>query len=420
MKTNKLLSALLATFVLASSQYATAAVPADKVAEVEQRKKDRGGEVLGTRIGKKVGKAFELYSEDKINEALALLLELEPKSDFDKAYVERFIGNMYASLQKPNEALKALKSAHKIDRLPFRDHGDVIKLIADLSIQEKDYDTAIEYYQKYLDFTLDQNADVYFRMSNSFYESGEYKKAIEHARLAIKHAEEKKETYYVLVMASYYELKDLKNATIATEELVKNFPEVKRWWSQLGSFYAVTEDYEKALATMSIAYKNGFLEKASSYRQLAQLYATTGIPYKAAVIQEDHINKGDIEKTERNYSVLASTYRNAKEFKKAAKYYGQAGVLGKDPDYFRRQGDMLLVSEDFKGAVKAYNKALEGGIEKKGTVYLSIADANYQLRDFKKAYVAINEAVKDPNTAKSARAWVGYIKEAAERNGVKL
>ena len=42
------------------------------------------------------------------------------------------------------------------------------------------------------------------------------------------------------------------------------------------------------------------------------------------------------------------------------------------------------------------------------------------MRDFKAAYEAINKAVKDKNTAKSARAWVGYIKDAAERNGVKL
>lgn len=420
MKTSTMLSALLTSLVLMSAPFAHAKVPADKVAEVEKRKKERGGEVLGARIGKKVGKAFELYSEEKITEALALLLELEPKSDFDKAYVERFIGNMYATLQKPNEALEYLVRAEKLDRLPFRDHSDVLKLIADLNLQEKNYDSAIEYYQKFLDFTLDNNADVYFRMSNSYYELGKYNKAIEHARKAIQFAEEPKENYYVLVMASYYEMKDNVNATKATEDLVRNFPENKRWWPQLGSFYSLTEDYEKGLATMSIAYKNGFLEKENHFKQTAQLYATQGVPFKAAQIQEKHMKAGDIERNERNLSALASTYRNAKEFDKAAKYYGEAGDVSKDPDYYRRQGDMLLVAEDFKAAIKAYEKALDGGIKKKGTVYLSIADANYQLRDFKEAYVAINEAVKDKNTAKSAKAWVGYIKDAAERNGVKL
>lgn len=420
MKTSTLLSALLTSLVLMSAPFAHAKVPADKVAEVEKRKKARGGEVLGPRIGKKVGAAFELYQADQVEEALALLLELEPSSDFDKAYVQRFIGNMYATLQKPQDAIDSLVRAEKLDKLPFRDHSDVLKLIGDLYMQEKGYAKAIEYYKKYLDFTLDQHADTYFRMSSANYELGNYDEAIKAARNAIKFSEKKVENYYVLVMAAYYEKKDYKNATKATEDLLRNFPENEKWWPQLGSFYALLEDYEKGLATMSIAYKNGYLKKPGQYKQVSQLFATQGVPYKAATILEKHIKSGEVESDERNLGALASSFRNAKEFEKAAKYYGEAAKVSKDPDYFRRQGDMLLVAEDFKGAVKAYEAALKGGIAKKGVVYLSIADANYQMRNFKDAYVAINKAVEDKNTAKSAKPWVGYIKDAAERNGVKL
>lgn len=406
---------------LATTTSVEAKVPADKLEEVKKLKKARGGKALGPRIGKKVQKAFELYSEDNVDGALEILLELEPSNKFDKAYVDRFIGNMFAGQEgKVDVSLKHLRSAMEADQLPFDDHAGVIKLIADLSLQEKKYEQALEHYKKYMDFSFDQDANVYLRMANSHYELKQYDKLLAPAKKSIELFDKPNQNPYILIMASYYERKMYPEATKAVETLVKVFPENPKWWTQLGMFYMLTEDYERGLSTMEVAYKQGFLETQAQVKQLAQLYATNGIPYKAAMIQEKFITSGLIDKTEQSVSVMASTFQNAKEFKKAAKYFGEAAKFDNDPDLFRRQGTVLMVAEDFKGAVAAFDRSINAGVKRKGQVYMGLAEAHFYLENWKEAYAAILEAKKDKSTRNSARGWEGYIKDTAERKGTVL
>ncbi len=417
----KMLTGSLTAIALLSSVSVEAKVPADKLEEVEKLKKQRGGQALGPRVGKKIAAAYDMYSADQVTEALEMLLELEPKGAFDKAYVDRFIGNMYAAIEgKADIALERLINAKEADVLPFNDHSLTIKLIADLYLQERKYAEAVKYYNEFLDFSLDENPDAYLKIANAYYEMGQFKNAIEPARKAIQFFEKPNQNPYIIIMASYFEMKMNKEATKAVEDLVKNFPENPQWWVQLGSFYMMSEDYERGLSAMELAYRQGYLEKASQIKQLAQLYANNGIPYKAAVVQEKHLKEGLIEKTKQAVATLASTYRNAKEFKKAAQYYGEAAKLSDDGEYFKDQGNMLMANEEFSTAVTAFEKALEKGVEREGNVYMAIAEANYYLRNWKAADKAIKMAMKDKRTAKSAVGWVSYIKDAAERNGVSL
>jgi tetratricopeptide (TPR) repeat protein len=419
---NVLVISVLSTSLLLAP-VANAEVPIEKREEVEKRKKARSGKAMGARIGKKVGAAYDLFSEEKVEEALEILLELEPRDDFDKAYVERFIGSMYAGLEgKQALAIERLKISEELDVLSFNDQASVIKLIADLSMQEKQYEQAIEYYKKYLEFTLDNHADTYYRMASSYYEAAKYAEIIEPARKAIKYSEKPVENHYVLVMGSYFERKMYPEATKALEDLVSVFPEKARWWSQLGMFYSLIEDYDRALSTMNVAYKNDMLDKESHFKQLAQLFATKGIPYKAAIVQEKHIASGDIKSSEQALAVMASTFRNAKEFSKAAKYYAEAAAINDDGDLFKKQGDMLITIENYEAALKAYDKALSAKkkVKSKGQVQLAVAEANLLLRNYQDAYDAIKLAKEDKKSAKTAKGWENYIKDAAERNGVTV
>ena len=414
------LMAAVTTGILMSPM-ATAKVPADKQELVKELKKKRGGKALGPRVGRKVQQAFDLYTADDIEGALEILLELNPGSDFDKALVERYIGNMYAGLNgKADVALKHLYNAKNLDQLPFDDHKDVIKLIADLSLQEKKYEEAIKHYEEYIAFSYDEDPQVYLRMANSYYELKQYNEVLKPAKRANELFEKPNQNPHVLIFASYYERKMYPEATKAVETLVKIFPEDPKWWRQLGMFYMLTEDYERGLSTMEVAYKQGFLETASQMKQLAQLYATNGIPYQAASVQEKYINSGLIEKTEQAVSIMANTFQNAKEFEKAAKYYGEAAKFSNDADLFRKQANVYMMLEQFDKAAMAYQKSLDAGVKRKGTVYMGLAEANFYMEKWKASHKAILEAIKDKATARSARGWESYIKETASRKGVTL
>jgi tetratricopeptide (TPR) repeat protein len=422
-----LLKSSLVTSVLLAASFsfqAIAKVPPEKAEQVKALEKARGGKVMGQRTGKKVLKAFDLYNEDKVDEALAVLLEINPKTEFDKATVNRYIGSMYAGLDgKAAEAIKYLELAVKTDKLPFKDHSEALRNLAQLAYGEKDYENVIKYYNEYLAFSLDEDPKAYLSIANAYFELKQYKNVTKPAQLSKKYFakwDKPNINPYVLIMASYYELKNMPAATKTLEDIVKAFPEEGRYWVQLGGFYALQEQNDKALSIYRLANKQGFLTKGIEYKRLAQFYSNAGVPYKAAVVQEEQISKGVIKKDEKSLSVMAQTFQNAKEFKKAAKYYGEAARLDNSADLYRKQGIALMASEDYKGAVEAFEKSLENKPKRAGAVYLALGEAEFYLENWKKSHQAFTKAKESKRSARTAKGWLGYVADTARRKGVTL
>lgn len=407
-----------------SSSQLLAKVPPEKADEIKKLEKARGGKVMGQRVGKKVINAFDLYNEDKVNEALEILLEIEAKDKFDKANVDRYIGGMYAGMDgKGEEAIKYMKRAIEADVLPFRDHGETLRNLGALSMQEKRYEDSIKYNREYLRFSLDEEPKVYLSIANAYYELGQFDKVIEPAEKAKKFFakwDKPNQNPYILIMASYYERKMNVEATKAVEDLVKTFPTEAKWWVQLGGFYALIEQNDKALSTYRMAYNQGYLTKDIHMKRLAQFYSTAGIPYKSAVIQEKYMKSGLLKKDDRALATMAQTFQNAKEFEKAAQYFGEAAAMINDPDLYRKQAIASMAAENYKEAVKAFEKALDAKPNREGQVYLGLGEAHFYLENWKESYVAFNKAKESKSSARTAKGWLGFVKDTAQRKGVAL
>lgn len=386
--------------------------------EIDKRKT----KVMSERVGKKVGKAFELYSADQVNEALAMLLEIEPKKEFDKAYVNRFIGNLYAGIDgKVSTALKHIKLAVDADVLGGTDHAASLRLLADLYMQEKQYKPALDMYSKWMAFSCKEDKNVYLRMGQANFELKQYMDVIPLADKAIALEETPNKNAYILKMGSYVETKQYKKAAKVVEQMVELFPSEGRLWVQLSQMYLLSEDYQKALYTADVAHRQGLLEKPAEFKMLAQLLAQNGIPFKSAQIQEKYLKDGLVEKDEQSLSMLANTYHQAKEIKLAAKYYGEAAELSNESKHFAKQAALLLEIQQFKSAQAAGKKALQAkGVKSKGQIQMILAQAYFYNDEFKAAYKACEAATKDKKTAKAATSWLGYIKDTAKRKNVSI
>lgn len=378
-------------------------------------------EIIGERAGKKVQKALEAYNNDLIDEALVILKEINTSQRYDRAFVDNFIGKMLAGQDgKGEEALKYLAGSVNEKILNDSEHAGNLRLVGDLSMQEKKYEEAIGWYKKWMIFTCKRDPDIYTRMAQAYYESKNLPAMVEPANKAIALYEKPNKNPYVLKLQSYYERKMYKETVEVAETLVKVFPDNKQWWTQLGFFYMLVEDYKKALSTFEIAYNQGYLEKKSEIKALSQLYATNDIPYKSAVLIEKYMKSGLIERDAKNLASLANSYHQAKNYSKAANYYGEAAKLSDDPDHYRKQGILLLAAEKYKAAVKPLQTALDKGIDGKGRVHMALMEANFYAGNFKQAYVHIREAKKDSATSRNARSWEPYIKEKAKNRGISI
>ena len=143
----------------------------------EEKKKKRPTHLVGPRIGKKVAKAFEFYAGDEENgvkpdvkAALDLLLEVEAKKAYDKAYVSRFIAVMYATLGDDEEnTIKYLKLAIEPDILSEQDHGESLKLLGDMQMVTKDYKGALKSFYGWMEFTGKNDGQTYVKIANAYY-----------------------------------------------------------------------------------------------------------------------------------------------------------------------------------------------------------------------------------------------------------
>jgi len=377
--------------------------------------------LVGERTGKKVQKAFEFYNEDQIDEALNILYEIDPSEEFDAAYVDRFIGNLLASQEgQGSKAMGYLVSSVEPKVLNDLEHSQTLKLLGDLSMQENKYTDAIKWYIAWMDFTCKEDADVYTRLAQAYYESKQLDKMIEPSDRAIALYEKPNKNPYVLKLTSYYERKMFPQTVSVAEELVRNFPEEPRWWTQLGFFYLMVEDYKKGLSTFEIAYNQGYLKKESEIKTLAQLFQTNDMPFKAAQIMEKHVKSGLLTDDAEMLASIANAYHQAKNYDTAATYYARAASKSSDPEHYRKQGTLLLVAEDYKGAIKALNNALERGVENPEKVHFTLMEANFYAGNFKAAYNHVQQAKKDRSLRRNASAWEPYIKEKAKNRGINI
>lgn len=392
---------------------------------VEAQKKARDNKAASQSIGRAIMDAFELYEEDKIKEAIAVLEDQDPDPGYDSAYLGRFLGNLYAADERMADALQVLKSAVDQDVLGWSDQAAAMKLVGQISLQEEKYEQSLEYLKKWVQFTGERDSQVFLYMANAHYQMKNFAEIIPFARVALQESDKPDKNIYNLMMASYYERKMYSDAIRILEEGLNKLPEQTAWWPQLAQFYMLEEELGKSLQTMEVAYLAGYLDKESQYKMLVQLYDNEGIPYKAAATMEKHVEAGDIEKTAKNFATIANSYHRAKEFGKAVSWYERAAESTDDSDdkgeYYRKQGNLMLTNEQYIAAAEPLKKALDYlEREDEGRVYMSLAEAYFYGGDYRQAMRYVDEAATFDGQRRSARSWRGYIKSTAERKGIDL
>jgi len=409
---------VVASLLMAQVPFADNAMAAG----AKEEKKKRPTQLVGPSVGKKVQKAFEAYTADDIDGALTILIDINAKKDYDKAYVARFIAVMYATKgDQEINAIKYLKLAIEPDILNEGDHGEALKLLGDLQMQTKDYKGALGNYYAWMKFTGKNDGNTWVKIAQANYELKQLGKMIAPADKAIAaFGDKQNQNPYILKMTSFYERKMYKEAIGVLETVILIFPENKSWWTQLPMFYLLVEDYDKALQTLDLAYRQGFLEKESQIKTLANLYSSNESPYKAAKLLEKHIASGLVKRDDKNISTLANAYHAAQHVGTAAKYYGELAKMTNEAKHYRKHGMLLKQDEQFSKAIPALNKALELGVKNKGRIYMSIAESYFYLEKYKKAYTAINKAMKDPKSRKAAKGWKGFIADTARRKKVSI
>jgi chaperonin cofactor prefoldin len=427
MKTLSKVTAIALLISLGGAVYSAPSLAKPDLAKVEERKK-RKTKVMGERTGKKVVRAFDVYNGNEeegvkgdVAAALQMMKEIDPSDTFDKAQVNYYMAQMSFQLEKFDEAIRLAKAAAKPDVLNFKDQATVLKLVADLQRQEKQYKDARASYYAWMDFTGEEDAKVYVAIASTYWETKEYKNIIAPADRAIELSKkEPVKAAFQLKVGAYVELKQFKNAIKTAEAQVKIWPTEYKLWTSLASFYMTEEDYKKGLAAAKVAERNGALETANHFKFLASLYSLNEMPYHAGVALEKAMKANKVKKDKSTVSTLGAYFHNAKHYEKAADLYIEAAKFDNDSELYRKAGSMFVTAEKYQKGVENLKKALELGNKKEGQIYVDLADAYLNQEKYKLAYQNIRKAQDYPSTKRFAKSWSQYIKDKAIRKGVKI
>lgn len=420
----KLTSALALVFAVAGTGLYSPVSFAETEAQKQQRiqeRKDRRSQAVGERTGRAVTQAFELYQEEKLKEGLEVLKGARTGSDFDRAFVDRYIGQFYFMIGEDLQlALDYMVRAAKPDILSFSDQASLLETIAHLHAQKENHRESIDAYEAWMHFTGDEKPEVYLRIANAYYNLNQYDQVIAPANRAIALADEPREAYYQVKLAAYYDSQNMPEAVALLEEMVQIFPENAQWWFYLANTYMTQEMFEKALSSFRVANLLGYLETQVHYQTFGQMFANNYIPFKAADIFDKQMKAGVITETPQLLRATASNYQAAREYAKAAEFYGRLGQKENDAEAYRRQGEALLNIQRYRDAVAAFNKALELNVDNPGRVHMSLVNAHFYQEQYPQALAAVTQARRDSTFSRQARSWESYIREKAKQKGVDL
>ncbi len=362
---------------------------------------------LSAKVGQQVSAVFELYELGKSTQALERLNDIRPRSAFDKAYINRFKGNLYWEAGDEKKALDALQLAVNENALAEKEQRQSQRMLADLYLNQKQAEKAIKLYKTLIKEQASE--DLYKHLAIAYYQQKSWNKLVDATKNAIKLSVEFNQSVHILQLSALYELKDYKRASITLLKLTKMDASNKRWWMQLASNYRLLNQDKKALATYELAYQHGFLTSSAEIKQLAYFRSVLGAPYQAALLLQSAINNEQVAISAKNYKTLAIFWQAAREHDKAQQYWGKSADLSGDALHYLTQAQLLQLLGRYENMLTVLASIKSDNTQLQGKVALTKIQALFALKKYQQAQNVAQDLVENPTSKKRALQWVKLL-----------
>ena len=301
-------------------------------------------------------------------------------------------GSALYQLKKYTEMIPVIRAAIDLSeqRNPFRIQSlqGNIKSVADENrvTYDKSGETEINYPRLVRIITIKLKEDL-TKLSNRERDI-EQKKAIEEsivdldrsvANLAIGPT---KENWWLLLRAAHFELDDIKNVRVILERLLIEWPK-KEYWTQLSAIYGQLHFDDKQISSYRTAYEEGFLVRSNELVQMAQLYLSMEVPYKAAVILQKGIDAGQVDLEVKNRRLLSQAWFLAQDDQMAIAALREAAKLSDDGELDIRLARSLANIANFEGCVNSATTAIgKGDLKRDDESYITLGMCQFEVASY--------------------------------------
>lgn len=384
----------------------------DRASAAEEKEGKREAPSIDASTGKKLNEAIEALNAQKYDEAKADLakMNLDKLSPYEKSRVFQIYASIAGAQNDYDGVRKNMQNAIASGGLNDEEIQEARYQIAQMFIAQERWQEGINALNEWFQTAVNPNSTAYYLLAVAYYQLKKMDQALVPAQKAVDLTDQPRESWLQLLLALRVEKEQYNEAIPILKRLVMADPSKKAYWVQLSAVNRQLERYDDSLAALEVANLAGLLTTDSDLRQMTDLEAFVGIPYRAATNLDKLIAKGTIKPDEKAYERLAFSWIQAREYKRAVAPLQKAGELHENGDTFVRLAEVQLQRQDWPGAADALQKALsKGGLKDTGNTQLLMGIALYSNKQPKEARNWFEKAATHDKQKTQAQAWIKHI-----------
>ena len=396
----------------------------------EKKQKTRRVPSLSESVYKKLGEGQEAIDAKDYNLAQEIIQGALDRSrrynENEIANLHNMLGYIYYLKDDYDGAIREYKIVvNQGEKIPEGLEVTTLYTLAQLSYVQENYDDALYYMEVWITKATNPSSAPRFFLATVYYQMKDYDKAVEQMELGVQIAQERNTTIteqnWSLLTFLYFEKEDWTNVIRVLKILVEEFPK-REHWVRLAGVYG-QEGFEKEqLYTLEAAYTADFLEKQTDFTNLAGLLMQEEVPYRAAKVLEDGLNRKAVERDAKNLQSLGQAWQLAKEVDKAIPVFEEAAGLADDGKIYERLSYLYLESDQYDKCVDSATGALDkGGLRKDQSVYIvkgmCLFNQN-KLTPARTAFVSCRRVArqdKDTANQRICGQWITFIDRESKR-----
>jgi tetratricopeptide (TPR) repeat protein len=377
--------------------------------------KEKGGtgSIMDPNTGKRLKAAVDAIQAQHYAEAESALgeLNMDHLSPYERSRAEQLYA-VAAQLQSHYSAAREhLKLAIASGGLNDQEASTARFQIAQLYMAENKWKEGAEALQEWFKTAQNPNSAAYHLLAVAYYQMGDHAAAVEPAQKAVDLGGARpQEGWMQLLLAIRLELKQYKQALPVVKRLIEAAPTNKNYWLQYAALESLMGDTSGAAVPIELAYRGDWLTGDENAKRLTQFLVQAGIPYRAAEVLSQAIEKGVVKSDIQANELLSNCWLAAKEYDKAIKPLKRAAELSSNGEIYYRLAQVYAQREDWPNTAEALRLAIDkGNLKNPGEAELLMGIATYNQKQIGVARSWFGKAKGYSESRAHADGWIAHI-----------
>ena len=284
---------------------------------------------------------------------------------YDHAIAARLAGASLLNVDN-DKAKGYLQRAVDFNGLNNNEQFESMHLIAQIKLNEQDYDGALAAIDRFLQESNSRDGDDLAIKGNALYRLKRYPEAIAVMKAAVGSSAEPKAEWLELLMGAYFDSNQPQEAARIAEGLLAQHPDDKTLQLNLASSYMQAGQDDKATALLEKLRAGGTLDKPEDYRNLYAMYLNHNKNKEGIAVIQEGLQKGALKEDYDTLNALAQAYWFAGQSEQAIAAYRKAAPMAPNGEAYLNLARALLNEGHVAEAKQAAQQALDKGVRNPG------------------------------------------------------